>query len=216
MKIIIPDRSLLKKTADVDYFNWYYTFPINMVMRYRLKKIIQLMGSDRYANLLEVGMGSGIFLPELSRHCENLYAIDIHGKTDHIHTLLNHYGIQNYDLSTQSIEYTKFPDNFFDAIVAVSALEFFADLNKAFKEIKRILKKDGILLTICPMENMVLDYLISFYSSKPAGEEFGESRKYVTTALEENFTVLVKGYMTPLIGKYYPVYTHYKLKNAKS
>ena len=216
MKIIIPERSLLKKTADVDYFNWYYTFPIGMVMRYRLKKIIQLLGKGCYSNLLEVGMGSGILLPELSRHCENLYAIDIHGEIDYINTLLDRYSVKNYHISTQNIEHTKFPDNFFDAIVAASVLEFLDDLDAAIREIKRILKKDGLFITICPMESRFLDYLVSLYSLKPAGEEFGESRMYVTTTLEENFTVLVKGYMTPLIGKYYPVYTHYKLKNAKS
>jgi ubiquinone/menaquinone biosynthesis C-methylase UbiE len=215
MKIILPERSLLKKTAEVDYFHWYYTFPISMVMRYRLKKIIQLMGNERYSNLLEVGIGSGIFLPELSRHCENLYAIDIHEEHDHIHKLCNHYDIKNYNLSTQNIENTNFPDNFFDTIVAASVLEFLEELDKAVGEIKRILKKDGLFITICPMESRFLDYLISLYSLKPAGEEFGESRIYVTTTLEENFSVLVRGYMMPLVGKYYPVYTHYKLKNAK-
>ncbi len=214
MKIILPERRLLKKTAAVDYYDWYYMFPIGMVMRYRLKKIVQLMGDETYQNLLELGTGSGIFLPELSRHCKNLFAIDIHGMSDHMQDLFHAYKLRNCELSTQSIEYTNFPDNFFDAIVAASVLEFLEDLDKAVNEIRRILKKDGVFITICPMESRFLDYLISLYSLRPPGEEFGESRKYVTTTLEENFEVLVKGYMMPLVGKYYPLYTHYKLKNA--
>jgi ubiquinone/menaquinone biosynthesis C-methylase UbiE len=115
-------------------------------------------------------------------------------------------------LSTQNIEQTNFPDASFDAIVAVSVLEFVSDIQKALNEIKRILKNDGIFITICPMESKFLDFVLSFYTSKKPDEEFGSSRKNVSKLLESNFTVVKKGYMTPLIGKVFPVYTFYKLK----
>ena len=162
--------------------------------------------------MLEIGTGSGIFLPELARHCEKLYASDIHPYFDNIDHLLNQYNIRNYKLKSQSIEKTDYPDNYFDVIVAVSVLEFISDLDTALTEIKRILNKEGLFLTICPMDSKILDFIVSMFADKSAKEEFGESRLYVGKALEENFIVIKKGYMLPIIGKLFPVYTHYKLK----
>jgi len=214
MKITIPDKSLLMKTGAVDYFYWNYKFPINYIQRYRFKKIAKLLGDKKYSTLLEIGTGSGIFIPELSKHCDNLYASDIHSKFDHIDLLCTHYDIKNYHLSTQNIECTNYPDESFDAIVGVSVLEFVSGLPKALLEIKRILKKDGIFITICPMESNILDFFLSFYTKRKPREEFGGSRKKVAKLIEEKFIVLKKGYMIPLIGRVFPVYTYYKVKKA--
>jgi ubiquinone/menaquinone biosynthesis C-methylase UbiE len=215
--VFLPDKKLLRKTGDVDYYNWNYSFPINIIQKYRFNKILQLLGNAKYSRLLEIGTGSGIFLPELSKHCSNLYACDIHDNYGHIAELLRHYKIKNCEAGRQNIEATDYPDNSFDAIVAVSVLEFVADIKKALREINRILKPDGIFITICPMESKLLDAVLSLYAKKNPDEDFGDARKFTSKLLEENFKVLSKGYMLPLIGKWFPVYTHYKLgKNSAS
>lgn len=208
---MIPDKSLLAKTGEVDYFDWNYKFPIKYIQLYRFKRITQLLGGKKYKNLLEAGTGSGIFLPELSRHCEKLFATDIHNNFEPIRNLLNHYKLNNYDLRSQSLEKTSYEDNTFDAIVAVSVLEFVENLDIAINEIKRILKDDGVFITICPMKSKFLDSIVSLYSTRKPEEEFGESRILVGHSLEKHFKVVKKGYMVPLIGKFFPVYTHYKL-----
>jgi ubiquinone/menaquinone biosynthesis C-methylase UbiE len=211
MLMLIPEKDLLKKTGEVDYYDWNYKFPIKYISRYRFKKLIRLLGSKHYPAMLEIGTGSGIFIPELAKHCTRLFATDIHFDLDNIHRLCNHYQITNCELSTQSIEATNFPDDYFDVIIGVSVLEFVPDLAKAFMEIKRILKPDGIFLTICPMHSKFLDSILGFYTRKKPEEEFGSTRKEVGKSLESNFKVLEKGYMLPLIGRWFPVYTHYKL-----
>lgn len=212
MKLFLPDKILLRKTGDVDYFDWNYKFPIKYIQKYRFKKIIKLLGNKKYPSLLEAGTGSGIFLPELSKHCEKLYAFDIHNDFDNIAELCDRYGIKNYHLSTQSIDNTNFENDSFDAIVAVSVLEFVPDINKAILEIKRILKKDGVFITICPMESSILDFFLAFYTRKSPREESGDARQKVSKILEKNFKIVKKGYMLPIIGKFFPIYTHYKLK----
>lgn len=212
MKLLLPDKNLLRRTGEVDYYDWNYKFPIKYIQQYRFKKIVRLLGKKKYPVLLEAGTGSGIFLPELSNYCEHLYACDVHNGFDNIAKLCEIYKIKNHDLSTQSIDNTNFPDALFDAIVSVSVLEFVPDIQKAIDEIKRILKKDGVFITICPMESGILDFFLSFYTRKPPKRESGDSRQKVSKVLEQNFTIIKKGYMIPLIGKFFPVYTHYKLK----
>ena len=212
MNIIIPEKNLLHRTNDVDYYDWNYKFPIKYVQLYRFKAIIKLLGDKKYTNLLEIGTGSGIFLPELARHSKKLFACDIHPHMDKIQNLLHHHRIKNYEIKSQSIENTDYPDNFFDVIVGVSVLEFVNDLNATIFEIKRILKNDGFFVTICPMQNKILDFIVSLYANKTPDDEFGDSRKYVSKELEKNFIVDKKGYMLPLFGKHFPVYTHYKLR----
>lgn len=212
--MIIPDKKLLQKTGEVDYYDWNYKFPIKYIQLYRFKKIIKLLGKEKYPKLLEAGTGSGIFLPELSRHCEQLYACDIHDNFVNINALCKEYDIKNYNLSKQSIDNTNFADESFDAVVAVSVLEFVPDIQKAVSEIKRIMKKDGVFITICPMESSLLDFFLALYTRKPPKEESGDSRKKVSTILEQNFKIVKKGFMLPIIGKFFPIYTHYKFKKA--
>jgi len=208
--MLLPKKDLLKKTGEVDYFNWNYTFPINLIQIYRFKKIIHLLGDRKYKNLLEIGTGSGIFLPELAKHTENLFACDIHDNYEHIEKLMSNYKVTNYWVGKQNIEETNYPDNYFDAIVAVSVLEFVSDLHKAIKEIKRILSPDGVFITICPGTNKFMDAILSLYTHKKPSKEFGNARLYVAKTLEENLAVLEKGTLLPF-EKSFPVYTHLKL-----
>lgn len=209
-RLELPAQALLSKTGDVDYYNWNYKFPIKYIQLYRFKKIVELLGNRKYPFILEAGTGSGIFLPELSKHCDKLYACDIHNNFEQICTLCKEYGIKDFNFSTQSIDHTDFPDKYFDAIVAVSVLEFVPDVEKAVLEIKRILKNDGVFITICPMESRILDFFLSFYTRKAPKEESGDSRKIVSKILEQQFDAVKKGYMTKT--KFFPVYTHFKLK----
>jgi ubiquinone/menaquinone biosynthesis C-methylase UbiE len=214
--MIFPDIKYLKKTGSVDYYNWNYKFPIKYIQRYRFKQIIKLLKNNTlYDSMLEVGTGSGIFIPELKTHTKTLYASDIHSEYDHIKKMCEEMNIKDVYLSQQNIEMTSFEDHKFDVVIAVSVLEFVKDIQKALDEIKRILKNDGIFITICPMESSFLDKILSFYTSKKPSEEFGDARKKVTSMLEQNFIVEKKGYMVPIIGKWFPVYTFYKLRIKK-
>ena len=146
---------MLHRTNDVDYYYWNYKFPIKYIQLYRFKTIAKMLGNKIYFRLLETGTGSGIFLPQLACHCKKLYASDIHPYFDNIEKLLKQYKVKDFEVKSQSIEKTDYPDNFFDAIVAVSVLEFVDDLQAAITEIKRILKKRWCIYHYMPYEKQI-------------------------------------------------------------
>jgi len=62
---------------------------------------------------------------------------------------INAHGI---DVDTVNFENEKinFPDNFFEIVVCTSVIEHLSNIDNLFKEIYRILKKDGLLIIVTP------------------------------------------------------------------
>src|SRR3990170_515027 len=74
-----PRREHIRPTHETDPLHFYYRWGIRGVFRKRLAMVVELLGGRRYDELLEVGFGSGIFLPELAARCRRLYGVDVHG-----------------------------------------------------------------------------------------------------------------------------------------
>lgn len=209
MRLTLPDPKLLQTTGEVDYYQWNYEFPIKYIQRFRFKAILRLMNGRNFGNILEVGTGSGIFLPELSKHCQSLSAIDVHDKMDVVKKMCNVTGVK-VDLSRESLEATHYRDKMFDAVVGVSIWEFVDDLDRAVLETKRIMKSGASLFTICPQRNVLFDSIVSLYSRKPANIEFKNSPDVVSAMLEKHFKIEKKCYFPPVIGQFLPLYHYYE------
>lgn len=207
----LPDSSLLTQTNDVDYYHWNYRFPIRYIQRFRFQAILRMLGSNRVGTLLEAGTGSGIFLPELSGHCHELHACDVHRNMDQVAEMCRRTNTQA-TLKTCPLECTGYPDQMFDVVVAVSVLEFVSNLDLSLDEIQRILKPGGVFLTICPHQSPMLDAVLKLYTRRAPGEEFGDSRSRVRPALESRFQVLEKHVFPGILGHVLPVYHYYKLQ----
>jgi ubiquinone/menaquinone biosynthesis C-methylase UbiE len=211
MQLTLPDPKLLQTTGDVDYYQWNYKFPIKYIQRFRFKAILRLMNGRNFENLLEVGTGTGIFLPELSKRCTNLYAIDTHKKMDGVKKMCDASGV-TVALSSQSLESTNFINGIFDAVVGISVWEFVDDLEMAVIETKRIMKQGASLFTICPHRNAFLDSAVSLYSRKPANEEFKNSFDSINTLFERHFVVFQKRWFPHGIGEFLHIYCYYELR----
>ncbi len=208
--MILPERAFLRRTSDVDYYHWNYLFPIKYIQLYRFRVILDLLGPGRVGRLLEAGTGSGVFLPELSRHCRELYACDVHGRMDAVAGMCRAYHLKA-ELKSASIQETGYPDAFFDVVIAVSVLEFVRDLEAALAEIRRILKPDGLFLTICPQQHRFSDAVVGLYSRKKPAEEFVQSRVQVAPLLEKRFRVIERKRFPDFGGGRFAVYHTYKL-----
>jgi len=152
----IPPRGVPPKTDADDPVDYYYKPLTGRLYRARLRLAIDLLGPDRYASLLEIGYGSGIFLPELARHADRLAAIDVHDEAERVEEMLRRLGV-SAELSRASLFELPFADGEFDALVCVSVLEHLTELERALGELRRVLRAGAVAVLGFPVRNPVTD-----------------------------------------------------------
>jgi ubiquinone/menaquinone biosynthesis C-methylase UbiE len=60
---------------------------------------------------------------------------------------LETYGLNKYNICIQNLENTTYENEMFDYITSLSVIEHGINIEKYFKEMNRLLKKEGLLLT---------------------------------------------------------------------
>ncbi len=154
----------------------------------RLKVFVSLLPKHQIHRLLEIGYGSGILMPELTRYCDELYGIDIHPKQQEVTDILMRFNVVT-KLSSGSAEAMPFGEGFFDCVVAVSSLEFVENLEAACVEIKRVLKPDGSLVIVTPGHSPIIDFGLKILTGKSAKNDYGDRRQFLIPTLLRYFTI---------------------------
>jgi predicted TPR repeat methyltransferase len=90
---LLPPEALVK-TGDVDHADWNYKPILGRISRARFHLIKELIGNRRAERLLEIGYGSGVFLPELAGYADNLYGSDIHHEHARVKKKLAEFNIK--------------------------------------------------------------------------------------------------------------------------
>jgi len=152
---LLPGGALVK-TGPTDYPEANYQLVLGFIQRTRFRLATKLLGSGRVPRLLEIGSGSGVFLPELARHCEELYGIDVHGRQAAVADQLKRHGIAA-TLLTASAEALPLEDHAFDRVVAVSTLEFVENIIAVCREVRRVMREDGEFLVVTPGHSALID-----------------------------------------------------------
>ncbi len=145
----LPPRGLLSPTSPVDAVLRYYTFGTGWMLRQRLKWARDALPGDRFARVLEIGYGSGIFMHELARHTTALFGSDVHMKGGEVRERLARDGVIPF-LVRSSGDALPFRAGAFDAVVIVSALEFIGDPGQALREAVRIVRPGGAVVCVTP------------------------------------------------------------------
>src|SRR5579859_4421348 len=89
---LLPLESLVR-TGPVDHADWNYRPLLGFLQRARFHLALKLLAGASYRRLLEIGYGSGVFMPELSRRCDELYGIDVHQKHEQVTVSLSQNGV---------------------------------------------------------------------------------------------------------------------------
>jgi len=175
-------RDALVKTSDIDHADWNYDGLLGRVSRQRFALVRALLPSHRVGRLLEVGYGSGIFLPELARHAYQLFGADVHERSAEVAAVLGRAGI-GAKLVTSPAEALPYPDGWFAVVVAVSTFEFVRDPSAVIAEFARVLQPGGCVVVVTPNQHPLLDAALAMATGESAARDFGDRRKLVVPAL---------------------------------
>jgi SAM-dependent methyltransferase len=185
---MLLDRRRLIKTSAIDQPDWNYRWLLGRILRLRYKQIIRWLPNN-CSRLLEIGYGSGVLMPTLQLRTNALYGLDVHLRGAEVKTLLAGENVRA-ELIQASAEAMPFAADTFDCIVAVSALEFFRDLNRACLEIKRILAVNGKFIAVTPIDSRLLDVGLKVLTGRSAKVDFDIRRRNVIPALRRSFSII--------------------------
>jgi SAM-dependent methyltransferase len=117
-----------------------------------LEEIVQ----ENTGAALEVGPGSGVYLPRLSALFQTVVAADIERPyLDHLGPLVQRYG--NVRLIEDDITRSRLASESFDLVLCTEVLEHIRDSPAALRGINRLLKPQGILVVTTPQRFSVLE-----------------------------------------------------------
>ncbi len=155
-KLLLPPRDHVVKTDPDDPIDYYYRALTGPLYRARLRLVARLLGRERRASVLDVGYGSGVFLPELARRADRVVGVDLHDEHERIAGLLARMGV-DAELRRASLYELPFEESEFDATVCVSVLEHVTDLRGALDELRRVLRRGGVAVLGFPVRNPATD-----------------------------------------------------------
>jgi len=193
MKLLIPKKENLipLKFEYIDStIDQYYRPFQGYFMRKRLELVFSQLGGKKVDKILDVGYGGGTFIPMLSKLGKKIYGIDTMPYPQKVRQILKKEGIKA-ELSVDSIFKTKFKDNFFDRITCVSVLEHFRgkEINRAVKEMYRILKPGGFLVIGSPVKNQMTDFIIDHFLSFNPDDIHPSGHKQIIKGIKDEVKV---------------------------
>jgi len=212
MSLRLLDKDLLVRTSSVDHADWNFGLLLGPVQKLRFRLINRLLGAARYPRLLEVGYGSGVFMPELRLHCDELFGADPHPFHDAVTASLRKANV-DATLVSAGVQGLPFPDAYFDCVVGVSCLEYVEDLPSACLEIRRVLKPGGHLIAVTPGCSPLLDFALRQLTGEDPAQ-YGDRRSALLPTLRGQFRTLREVHFPPIGGSVVRMYTAVKLQSA--
>ena len=184
MKLILPKPSNIEPSTYLDpvfSFGGYYRKYSGIPMRARLTMALEAIGDTRPTRVLEVGYGSGIFIPAL---CNTLSkdgeycGIDVHDKHERVQRMVERENVPNpVQLKFGSAMDIPFEPESFDLVVSLSVLEHIdpENLKSVMEEISRVLTVGGAVIVGIPLHHPAIRLLSvvnnwDYRSEHPSGQ----------------------------------------------
>ena len=168
-------------------FNWIVPNEIeNILVKYNLIKDT--------LEVLDVGIGTGQTIDFLNNKNCNIYGIDISQKMLEI-VKEKYPKVETYKHDISEGLNNLFKENKFDLVIAGGILEFVKNIEEVFKDVFKLLKKDGyfvftyeILISKDKIQNKREQYISEGYSEK---NNLEEEFKLYRRSIEEMETLLI-------------------------
>jgi SAM-dependent methyltransferase len=206
---LLPESDVAP-TGPVDHPQWNYRPVLGAVQRLRFRFMRALLADSRFDRLLEIGYGSGVFMPELATRCGELYGVDPHDRAEEVMAALARNGIVA-SLTKGSAELLPYDAGFLDCVVAVSSLEYVPDIDAACREIRRVLAPGGVLAVVAPGATPLWNPVLRI-ATRQGPAQYGDRRQRLLPALHEHFRPVRQLSMPPVGGSAVRLYTGLRLQ----
>jgi SAM-dependent methyltransferase len=201
----------LTPTSEVDHPRWNYLPVLRGVQRLRFRIIVDLLGGTHFPRLLDIGYGSGVFLPELAQHCDELHGVDPHPMRGEVEANLARHGV-TANLATAGVEDLPYETGSFDCLVSVSTLEYVPDIETACREMRRVLRPGGTLVLCTPGSASIWDVPLRLLT-RQGPSQYGNRRQLLQPALRKHFEV-TREIRVPNLGAALRLYTGLRLHSG--
>ena len=190
VRLELPPRGTLSPNSAVDPLRYYYTPLVGKIFTSRLQVGLDLL-SGRFHRLLEIGYGSGLLMPTLTRFTDELYGVDLLSEPPGLRATLGRLGVSPKELLQADVQKLPFADGFFDGAVAFSILEHLKrpELERALGELARVLGRGGRLLIGCPAVHPVMNAAFAAIGFRGIRDHHFSGIADVLDAAREDFTV---------------------------
>jgi 2-polyprenyl-3-methyl-5-hydroxy-6-metoxy-1,4-benzoquinol methylase len=184
LRLLIPPKGVLVPNDELDPLDYYYHRWIGWLYRHRLQMGLKLLpaGGKR---VLEVGVGSGVLVPTLTRHYPEYTGTDL--------TLAP--GLQGLVAPKCKAEFLRadllkddLPAGHYDAIVCFSVLEHIADSRAAAQRLASALAPGGTLVCGYPMVSKLMSRAFSMIGYKHIDDDHVSAPAQITAALADVLT----------------------------
>jgi SAM-dependent methyltransferase len=189
MGVYLPPRGRLQRVAEDDPLPFYYMPVVGPMYRRRLDLAAELLGPG-HGSVLEIGYGSGVFLPQLAAQRSRVVAVDRHGCGATVRSLVQREGVDP-QLVTGDVCALPFADRSVQSVVCLSVLEHVARPEHAAAEIRRVLSPEGVVVLGYPRVDRLMEVLFrtigfrgieAHHVSGPAAIEAAFRRVFVLEA----------------------------------
>lgn len=157
-KLALPPKGILEPNNDDDPLKYYYVPIVGKLYVSRINMTLGLLRQDEYGSILEIGYGSGVLMPTLTRLSDAIYGVDLSSDPGDISRRLAKLSCYP-KLSQGEADKLLFDDNSLDLVIAISVLEHIKAIQPFLAEIYRVLKPGGTLLVGMPAVNKTMEYL---------------------------------------------------------
>src|SRR5271170_6779827 len=76
---LLPADALIA-TSDVDHADWNFRPIVGNVIRLRYLMLQKILANRHFGRVLEIGYGSGVYLPHLAQQADEVFGIDPHNR----------------------------------------------------------------------------------------------------------------------------------------
>ena len=132
---------------------------VKMVSVGRLDKIVESLPKTKNIKILDAGCGEGqLLLKIFNKGYNDIYGADV----TPVALESAKKRIPKAKFSLQDLKSLNFSDEYFDVVICTEVIEHIRDYNKVISELKRELKKNGLLIITFPNEPLCVIMRIIF------------------------------------------------------